>query len=55
LEEAQLYGRRDLMPTEDVRGYAAVIMRDLLGIAPSALEGSIFPGLDIGAVPRMIL
>ena len=48
LEEAALYQRRDLMPTEDVRRYAAWAMRDMFGVAPNVLEGNIFPGLDLG-------
>lgn len=49
LDEASLYDRRDLMPTSDVREWAAWTMRGLYGFDRSLLEGSIFPGLDMGA------
>lgn len=55
LSESDLYQRRDLLPTEDVRAYAASVMRDLLGIARSDLERNIFPGLDMGQVGRVLL
>jgi uncharacterized protein (DUF1501 family) len=55
LSEADLYQRRDLMPTEDVRAYAASVMRDLLGISRGDLERNIFPGLDMGQVGRVLL
>ncbi|MGR3502740.1 DUF1501 domain-containing protein [Pseudaestuariivita sp.] len=55
LAEADLYGRRDLMPTRDVRAHAAWIMRGLFGLDQRTLETAIFPGLDMGADPRLIL
>jgi len=55
LDEADLYDRRDLMPTGDVRAVAAWAMRDMYGIERSALEGSIFPQLDMGDNPGIIL
>jgi len=54
LSEADLYARRDLMPTADVRAYAAWIMRDLFGLDQSTLEQSVFPGLDMGARLRLL-
>jgi len=54
LDEAALYARRDLMPTADVRAYAAWVMRDLYGLERSVLERSVFPGLDMGARLRVI-
>ena len=54
LGEGQLYQDRDLMPTEDVRGYAAMAMHGLFGVPRRALEGDVFPGLDMGAVPDIL-
>ena len=55
LTEADLYDRRDLMPTSDVRAIAAWAMRDMFGLDRATLEGSIFPSLDMGDDPRIIL
>ena len=55
LEESALYKRRDLMPTEDVRRYAAWGMHDLFGISSSTLERDVFPGLGMGTTPQLIL
>lgn len=55
LSEAALYERRDLMPTRDVRAYAAWAMRQLYGITTSRLTADIFPGLELGDDPRLIL
>lgn len=54
LMEADLYDRRDLMPTRDVRAYAGWALRDLFGIETSVIEQAIFPGLDLGPDPRLI-
>ena len=54
LGEGQLYADRDLMPTRDVRAYAAWAMRGLFGAEPDVLERSIFPGLDLGGDPKML-
>lgn len=54
LDEAALYQRRDLMPTGDVRGWAAWIMRAATGLDRTALETSVFPGLDMGADPGLL-
>ena len=48
LAEADLYERRDLMPTADVRAPAAWIMRGLTGLDQSAIERDVFPGLQMG-------
>jgi uncharacterized protein (DUF1501 family) len=53
--DADLYDERDLMPTGDVRAYAAWAMRGLFGLDRGLLETTVFPGLDLGADPRMIL
>ncbi|MFY0680897.1 MAG: DUF1501 domain-containing protein [Thalassovita sp.] len=54
LAEADLYQRRDLMPTGDVRAYAAWAMRGLFGLDRAVLEGAVFPGLDMGPDPRIL-
>jgi len=53
LGDRDLYQNRDLNPTADVRRYAAWAIRDLFGIQRSALEGLIFPELDMGANPSI--
>ncbi|WP_261384521.1 DUF1501 domain-containing protein [Vannielia litorea] len=55
LEEAALYDRRDLMPTEDVRAYAARAMEGLFGLSGTVLSESVFPGLDMSQAPRLVL
>jgi len=55
LDEASLYQRRDLMPTADVRAYAAWALAGLFGVGRATLEGSIFPGLDLGDDPGLLL
>ena len=54
LGEDQLYAGRDLMPTRDVRAYAAWAMRGLFGTGQDVLERSIFPGLDLGDDPGIL-
>lgn len=51
---ADLYADRDLMPTEDVRAYAAAALHGLYGVERGVLESEIFPGLDMGSVPEII-
>lgn len=48
LQEADLYDRRDLMPTSDVRAWAAWAMRGMFGLERTTLEQAVFPGLDMG-------
>lgn len=55
LSEAALYERRDLMPTSDVRGWAAHAMRGMYGFDRAVLEGAVFPGLQMGDDPGLIL
>jgi uncharacterized protein (DUF1501 family) len=55
LSEADLYDGRDLLPTRDVRAYAGWAMRGLFGLEPSVLERAVFPGMEMGADPRLIL
>lgn len=47
LAEEYLYNRRDLMPTSDIRLYAAAAMQGLFNATPSEIESTIFPGLDL--------
>ena len=49
LAEANLYDGRDLMPTTDVRAWAALAMQGMFGLEQSVLERTVFPGLDMGS------
>ncbi|MEM7319320.1 MAG: DUF1501 domain-containing protein [Pseudomonadota bacterium] len=49
-----LYQDRDLMPTDDVRRWAAWALAGQFGLGRSALESAIFPGLDLGRDPRFL-
>ncbi|MEP3440049.1 MAG: DUF1501 domain-containing protein [Sulfitobacter sp.] len=49
LEEAQLYDRRDLMPTRDVRSVLGWLLHSQYGLPASTLETSIFPGMEMGS------
>ena len=53
LAEADLYARRDLMPTRDVRAHAAWAMARLFGTSRTDLEGTVFPGLEMGSDPGL--
>ena len=55
LDEAALYDRRDLMPTSDVRDWAAGTRRGLYGLERGLLERSVFPGLIMAEPPGLIL
>ncbi|MCT8159122.1 DUF1501 domain-containing protein [Pseudoruegeria sp. SHC-113] len=55
LGASDLYKERDLLPTEDVRTYAAMAIQGLFGTEQSVLEQTVFPGLDMGARPNVIL
>ncbi|MDR6264778.1 DUF1501 domain-containing protein [Roseobacter sp. N2S] len=54
LNEAQLYERRDLMPTADLRRYAGWAAHDLFGLSVAQIESSVFPGVDMLDNPRFI-
>ncbi|MFN3280363.1 MAG: DUF1501 domain-containing protein [Tabrizicola sp.] len=54
LAEADLYDRRDLMPTSDVRDWAAQAMAGLFGLDRSVLEGTVFPGLAMTTGDKLI-
>ncbi len=47
LDEASLLDRRDLMPTEDVRGHAASLLHAMFGLRLSDLAATVFPALDL--------
>ena len=55
LAEADLYEGRDLLPTRDARAHTAWIMRHLFGLDRSLLEDVIFPGVELGQDPKLIL
>ncbi len=55
LAEADLYDRRDLMPTGDVRSVAGWAMADMFGLDRATLEGVIFPDMQMGKNPGIIL
>ncbi|TNY33620.1 DUF1501 domain-containing protein [Pelagovum pacificum] len=55
LGEADLYDRRDLMPTRDVRAHAGWMMRGLFGLPQGTIESAIFPGLEMGGDPGLLL
>lgn len=54
LNEAQLYERRDLMPTADLRRYAGWAAHDLFGLSVAQIESSVFPGVDMLDNPSFI-
>ena len=55
LEEVALYARRDLMPTSDVRSYIAWLMHGLYGLEKSTLGTVVFPGLQLGRDPGLLV
>ena len=55
LSEANLYDRRDIMPTADIRATAAWVMHGLFGTDKTTLETTVFPGLQIGENPGLLL
>jgi uncharacterized protein (DUF1501 family) len=54
LAEAELYDRRDLRPTSDVRDWAAQVIRSLYGLERAVLERTVFPGLSMQASPDLM-
>ncbi len=54
LGDSALLAERDLMPTGDVRAYAAWALRGMFGVAAAALENAVFPGLDLGTDPGLL-
>ncbi len=55
LGESDLYAGRDLLPTRDVRAHAGWVMRGLFGLDAGLIEGAVFPGLDLGPDPGLLL
>ena len=55
LSEAQLYERRDLMPTRDLRAYIGWLLHSQFGLSTSVIENKVFPGVDMGANPKLLL
>ncbi len=55
LGELNLYQDRDLNPTTDVRAFAAWALRDMFSLQRSAIETIVFPGLDMGDNPGLVL
>lgn len=55
LASSDLYENRDLMPTRDVRAHAAWIMRGLTGLDNTILEQKVFPGMEMGDAPGLLL
>jgi len=43
------------LPTADVRSYAGHALRAMFGVEAAALEGVVFPGLDLGQDPGFLL
>ena len=52
LAEADLYARRDLMPTQDVRAIAGWIMRGATDVPLDVIRDAVFPGVDMGTDPK---
>ncbi|MEM9047778.1 MAG: DUF1501 domain-containing protein [Pseudomonadota bacterium] len=51
---SDLIDNRDLRPTDDMRRPLGWLLAGLYGIAPSAIERTVFPRLDLGSDPRII-
>ncbi len=54
LGEDALLDRRDLRPTRDLRAYAGWALSGLFGVERQVVEGSIFPGLEMGQDPGIL-
>ena len=55
LSDSNLLSNRDLMPTRDVRAFAGWALRGLYGVDTAAIEATVFPGLDLGNDPGLLL
>ncbi|MFZ5964185.1 DUF1501 domain-containing protein [Thalassococcus sp. BH17M4-6] len=55
LDEASLYQRRDLMPTRDLRAHLGWLLHSLYGLPLSTISQTVFPGVDMGDDPKLIL
>ncbi|MBE1284240.1 MAG: DUF1501 domain-containing protein [Rhodobacteraceae bacterium] len=54
LSEADLYARRDLMPTADLRAQTAWILAGLTGLDRHVLETVVFPGMQMESDPALL-
>ena len=54
LGQGDLFDDRDLMPTDDVRRWAAWALAGQFGLDRSSLENNVFPGVDLGRDPGML-
>lgn len=55
LGDGDLYENRDLLPTSDIRSYAASALRDIFSINSSSLENVVFPSLDMSNSANIII
>ncbi|MDU8910076.1 DUF1501 domain-containing protein [Aestuariicoccus sp. MJ-SS9] len=55
LAEADLYDRRDLMPTRDLRAHTGWLLRGLYGLNRDLIETTVFPGAELGDDPGLLL
>ena len=55
LADGNLLAERDLMPTRDVRAFAGWALRGMYGVDASAIAQVVFPGVDMGADPGLLL
>ncbi len=55
LGDTALLAERDLMPTRDLRTIAGHALRGLFGVEAAAIERVVFPGLDLGSDPGLLL
>lgn len=54
LGDGDLYEDRDLMPTGDLRRWAAWALAGQFGLDRSSLETTVFPGVDLGSNPGIL-
>lgn len=54
LDEADLYLRRDLMPTSDLRRYVGWLVHDMFAVSQSDLSTKVFPDLDMLTNPKFV-
>ncbi|MEM7056756.1 MAG: DUF1501 domain-containing protein [Pseudomonadota bacterium] len=54
LGERDLFDNRDLLPTDDLRRWAAWALAGQFGLNRSSLENTVFPGVDLGRDPGML-
>lgn len=55
LDEADLYQRRDLMPTRDIRAHAGWVLHQHFGFDRHLVDSVVFPDLEFGSNPGLIL